>query len=715
MLSKHFERLRFALVAVVIIIIGVTLFIRYPLQGDIAKALPSDQASGFLEEYSAFDSSRKLLVLVEGFDEESLDRAYEIKERLSHLDQVQSVYFDPSDIDPKAKEYLANNWFYLSDFNTTIPDEVGLQSKLQELKNAMLSGGVYAPLDTHDPLGLFTQPAFIQGAHKDGMMIVPNRGYCVMAQVKPSVGDMENSQRLYDEAWRVLKPYGTKITVFCPNFYSVENSRFIQNDVEKITALTIVMLIGVYFFLLRNKVLLVFSLTTLFLSGLLAILIVKIIFSDVSMLVVAFGAGIATIAEDYLFMLFLNDSYKKREFNWAVFWGFCATQVGLLSLSFINFPLIAQLALFAFISLTISYLIFVFIFPRLQFYAHQTTKTRDGLVDFFSKFSRIPPIIFTALSAMLIASSFSYLTFDSNFRHLDYQNLPLLEAEKLFSQTLGEDKVPVIIRGSSQEELLQNAQIFRDIAPKSYSIANITVSAKDAQERRAQIAAVDFASLRHNLEVAGSEVGFRAGMFSNSYESQESLSPFVLNTQALKSLGLEIITTPAGSSSLAYVDADELEGLKKLPYVSIVDAKELLSHSALNALSEFRAIFVLGFVAMLLIVVSVTRRKALYAFNFLFFPIAVIITLFAWNGSYNLMHLFTLFLMMVYGIDYGIYLSRGETTTSMRAVVYSCLTTFAGFGVLILSSVPAVHSIGETSIAGILAILILFFQKSETA
>jgi predicted exporter len=79
------------------------------------------------------------------------------------------------------------------------------------------------------------------------------------------------------------------------------------------------------------------------------------------------------------------------------------------------------------------------------------------------------------------------------------------------------------------------------------------------------------------------------------------------------------------------------------------------------------------------------------------------------------MHLFTLFLMMVYGIDYGIYLSRGEMTTSIRAVVYSCLTTFAGFGVLILSSVPAVHSIGETSIAGILAILILFFQKSETA
>jgi predicted exporter len=145
-----------------------------------------------------------------------------------------------------------------------------------------------------------------------------------------------------------------------------------------------------------------------------------------------------------------------------------------------------------------------------------------------------------------------------------------------------------------------------------------------------------------------------------------------------------------------------------------VDTKELLSRSALNALEKFTTIFALGFVAMLLIVVSVTKRRALYALNFLFFPMAVIVAMFALDGSYNLMHLFTLFLMMVYGIDYGIYLSRGEWDASMRAVVYSCLTTFAGFGILVLSDVPAVHSIGETSIAGILAILVLFFQKNET-
>jgi predicted exporter len=94
---------------------------------------------------------------------------------------------------------------------------------------------------------------------------------------------------------------------------------------------------------------------------------------------------------------------------------------------------------------------------------------------------------------------------------------------------------------------------------------------------------------------------------------------------------------------------------------------------------------------------------------------SVILAMFAVEGSFNLMHLFALFLMMVYGIDYGIYLSRGELSNSMRAVVYSCLTTFAGFGVLILSDVPAVHSIGAVTIAGLAAIIALFFQRDARA
>ncbi len=710
---KHFERFRFLIIALILVTIGIVLFIKFPLQGDISKALPEDKATGILSLYNQFDSSKKLLVLVEGFTPQSLEKANRIKDALSALDEVESVYFSASDIDPTARDYLAANWYYLSNFNAIHLSKDDVKNKLESLAAKMLSGGAYTQLDTTDPLGLFENPSLMQGTQKDGMMIVPNKGYCVIASVHPSVGNMEGSRALYDEVKTALAPYNKGIVVFSPNFYSVENSAHIQSDVEKITALTILMLIGVYFFLLRNKVMLVFSLLTLFFSGLMAILLVKLIFTDVSMLVVAFGAGIATIAEDYLFMLFLNDNYRKRQFNWAVFWGFFATEVGLISLSFINFPLIAQLAVFAFTSLAIAYVIFAFIFPRLEFYQEESARKSDLFFDKLLTFRRIPPMVFTAFAFLLLLVSIPRLTFDSDFRHLDYQNIPLLKAEKLFEETLGEDKIPIIIHAKNVEELLHNAEILKAYAPSSYSIANVALSHAKSMQRYQQIENYDFTSLRQDLEETSSEAGFRKGMFTNSYIPLQELSPYTLNIKALRNLGCEIVQTNTGVMSLAYIKTDDLKTLSSFDFLIPIDAKSLLSSSASNALKEFTTIFITGFAFLITIIVAVTRKRALEALNFLFFPMSVIVAMFAINGSYNLMHLFALFLMMVYGIDYGIYLSRGELSNSMKAVIYSCFTTFAGFGVLILSDVPAVHSIGEVTIVGIIAIMMLFFQKGK--
>lgn len=710
---KHFERLRFLLFALIFSAIGITLFIKYPLQGDISKALPKDNATGILSLYNQFDSSKKLLVLVEGFTPESLEKAHAIKAKLSTLSQVENVYFGASDIAPEVRKYLAANWYYLSDFNATTLTEDEISNRLETLKVNMLSGGAYTQVDLTDPLGLFTNPSFMQGTQKDGMMIVPNKGYCVIASVRPSVGDMKGSKKLYDEVKTSLQSYKVGIIVFCPNFYSVENSAYIQNDVEKITALTILMLIGVYFFLLRNKVMLLFSLITLFFSGLMAILLVKLMFTDVSMLVVAFGAGIATIAEDYLFMLFLNDSYRKKQFNWAVFWGFSATEVGLLSLSFIDFPLVSQLACFALISLAISYLLFAFIFPHLKFYPETTAGKSDLFFDKLHNFRRIPPVIFTLLSVLFVFLSLPYLAFDSNLRNLDYQNIPLLKAEKLFEETLGGDRIPVIITGETIEKLLQNAELLHARAPSSYSVSNIALSNTSSLERTQKIQEHDFKTLRTHLEIEAKKAGFRDGIFKNAYLPLEHLSPYTLNTDALQILGTQILKTDTGFKSLGYIQKIDLPRIATYPFFTPIDAKNLLANSASNALKEFTTIFSVGFALMLTIIIAVTRRRALYALNFLFFPMSVILLLFAVTGSYNLMHLFALFLMMVYGIDYGIYLSGKEISNSIKAVVYSCLTTFAGFGLLILSDVPAVHSIGEVSIVGILAILTLFFQKSD--
>lgn len=713
MKSKHFERFRFTLIAFFVIGIGLFLFFKYPLVGELSKALPEDSATKILERYGSFDSSKKLFVLVRGFEPQSLERAQEIAQKLASLKEVESVLFDLGNMDPVATEYLGRNWFYLSDFNATALGAQEVHQRLSALAESMMQSGAYVSLDRHDPLKLFSTPSLMMGAQSEGRLIVPDHGYCIIASVRPSVSDMEGSQRLYDEVHGTLDRYGDQITLFSPNFYSVENSRYIHNDVQNITLITIVILIGVYFFLLRNKMMLFFSITTLFLSALVSVLLLNALFDDVSILVIAFGAGVATIAEDYLFMLFLNDDYQKKRFNWSVLWGFVATQTGLLSLTFIDFPLLAQLALFASISLAISYLIFAFVFPRLEFYQEYTPN--EKWIKALLKWQKIPPVAVMAISVALLAIFVPKLQFDSNFRHLDYQNQPLLSAEQLFEKGLGEERLPVLIYGKSIDEVLAHAEKLKNVAPRSYSIANVALSQSSAAKRADTLSLYDFESLRSMLEKSGRDVGFREGMFSDAYRSLEGLEPYSLDSKGLYPLGIEIVKTDDNRyMSLGFIEHDDMSKVNALDFIDIVDGRELLSHSASNALSSFGLFLGIAFVLLVLIIVVVTRSDALYALNFLLFPVAVIVTLLVIIGSYNLMHLFALFLMMVYGIDYGIYLARAQSTASMRAVIYSCITTFAGFGILVLSDVPAVDSIGVVTIAGLGAILLLFFQKGAS-
>ena len=70
--------------------------------------------------------------------------------------------------------------------------------------------------------------------------------------------------------------------------------------------------------------------------------------------------------------------------------------------------------------------------------------------------------------------------------------------------------------------------------------------------------------------------------------------------------------------------------------------------------------------------------------------------------------------IVVAGIDYGIYMSKENSRRTDEAILYSLLTTFSGFGILILSNIGAIHAIGEVITIGTLAILLLVLYLNLT-
>jgi len=77
------------------------------------------------------------------------------------------------------------------------------------------------------------------------------------------------------------------------------------------------------------------------------------------------------------------------------------------------------------------------------------------------------------------------------------------------------------------------------------------------------------------------------------------------------------------------------------------------------------------------------------------------------------MHLFSMVIIVVAGIDYGVYMSQANSSKTKEAIFYSLFTTFSGFGILVLSNIGAIHSIGAVVTIGVLSILflILFLNK----
>ncbi len=103
------------------------------------------------------------------------------------------------------------------------------------------------------------------------------------------------------------------------------------------------------------------------------------------------------------------------------------------------------------------------------------------------------------------------------------------------------------------------------------------------------------------------------------------------------------------------------------------------------------------------------------ALNFLIFPSALIFLYLSFIPV-NILHIFMFFIILSISIDYAIYSSKDNSKQTNKAIIFSAISSFAGFGVLIFSDINSLFSIGSVATLGIFAILILiFFQKVENA
>jgi len=642
--------------------------------------------------------SKEMLIAVKGFDKASKKSVKSIVKELENLNAVESV---TATIVPaqEVKEYYREYHSLLADFDATPQSKESIHKALVKLYDAQLTNIFYAPINKNDPLELFTMPKKEALAHRGKYITLGEYGYLIRVKTKVDASQMKEAKILYSEVQSILKKE-PNATAFAPFFYTVENSTKIKDDVTWIVVLSTLILLLIYLVMLRDVKLLRHTLILLGSSMIFATLVTTTSIENFSVLSLAFGVTLSAVSVDYLFHYYFHGFFHSgKKFDRSVFFGFMTTITAFGIFSFIPVPMISQISIFASLALSFAYVVFTFVFPYLDIKESFITTSPD------SEAKKIPSAIFTLLSLALLTYSALTLKFDENIRNLDYQNIKLQEAQKLFEGANSKKLYPVIVQASNQKELLKNLHILEEKSPSSLSFASFVQDEKVCEAKKAKLQSYDFKRLNTSINEQAELIGFKEGYFKDAYRFTLP-SCTNINLSIFNSFNLSTFKDANAIYTIAMVE--DIKRASTLEAVSTIDVKAMFARVAQQMFSDIKTYSSVVLVVIFALLLLSVRGRFFYALNYILFPLSITLAIVATLYPLNIMHLFSLIILMAIGIDYGIYMSStSQASTTQLAIKYSLLSTFAAFGVLLFSSITALYSIGIVISVGVGAIYLL--------
>jgi len=685
----------------VVILLSIALFRPSHLTTNMLSIFEQDENIDKLQTMNSFENSSTLFITIKGFNSTNLNRLKEIQKELIKSKYIKETKLNLSKIE--ISDYIKKNYYLLSDFHPIPLDNNAIKERVTKLRASLIDSFVYQPINKNDPFKLFDFNIFSgDNLSKNGYLRLGDYGYLLTAKLDGKVSDMDTSKQIEREITKLLSDKGSDIVAFSTLFFTAQNSTYIQNSVNTILFFSVVLLIVLFFITLRDYKVLIATMLTLGGSIFVALSISTAIFDELSIFALAFGSAISSISVDYLFHNYFHGQYLQKGVNRSIFIAFLTTALGFIFLQFISFPLISQLSLFALVSLSFSYFQFTFIYPYFGF-APKSNRLNLRFLSQIKPFLSINLVFVFSLITIVYASL--NIEFDYNLKNLDYDNQQLKAKQQIIQNNIPQ-KSTILLEAKSVDELISKASQLQKDIPSFNSVAKIAISNEKLKMKNEKLDSFNFEKLKELLNSNAKDIGFKEGYFSTAYDFIDKIPHnYTPSLKAFRDMGYEIIKR--GDKFYTIATMDKNETLKPTYGVYIINSQNLIKLTTKNMFDSLLFYLSLSFVSVFIIIAWVTRAKTILALDFILFPIAMILLYLSVVGI-NIMHLFSIIIIIVAGIDYGIYMSSDEKSDETKeAIFYSLLTSFSGFGILVFSSIGAMHSIGVVITIGILAILLL--------
>ena len=658
----------------------------------ISSILPSGENKELIREFEKLNQHKQLYLYYEDNTPKALLTLKEIEKRLLNIEGINELTQNP-----QQKAFQERYFYFLNTIDHKKADEIDVKKELEKLYQKMVTSPFGFRIDQKDPLELYQKSNPAKKYTK-----LDTLGYITLLSLDKNINSSKDYNRIYNEIKKIEKEY-TGLQTFSVIYYYVENANKIKTDTNKIIYLALGILSLLYLLILRDIKLLFHTFTSLASSLLFALLISSLIFDELSIFALIFAISISTVAIDYMFHNYMHGYYDDMNFfNRDVFFGMLSTTGAFFILSFSGFTLITQITIFAILSLMFSYLQFTFLFPKLKL------KTPNKKFIFQSIQLNISPKLITLFALLFIFISFFNLQLDTNIKTLDVNNEKLNSLHQFFeSKLLKDKKTAILLKEPSLDSLINSAHQIKKEYPTVFSpILSIPSKAQQNTLEKSR-----FTTLHQKINAYAKELGFRKEFFERSYFIENiSLPDYTLISQeefAISKYKQEYIT-------YLIVSKKDYEEILKKQNTHSLSFKELFEQELTSSLKRLSILGVITFIFILFMIYLSVKEEFLKALNFILLPIAFTLCL-TFFYPLNILHIFMMVVLISIGIDYGIYInSKSLDTQTYKAVLFSLLSTFAGFGVLIFSNITALFSIGITALMGIISLIILLMIQKGT-
>lgn len=444
-----------------------------------------------------------------------------------------------------------------------------------------------------------------------------------------------------------------------------------------------------------------------------------LLFGKVHLMTLVFGAGLVGVAEDYGIHYFATRQSQPQadrrallaHLNPGLFLAMITSVAGYVMLALAPMPGLRQVAVFSSMGLVGAYVTVLAWYPTLDRGGMRSTRFTEawaGSLKRWPALSNRAVVVGTLLTLALSAVGLSRLKPLDDVRALQSSPPALIDAQRTIAQRIGLPSPAqfFLVRGASEAERLEREEALA---------ARLDALVKEDVLTGYEAVSSWVPSPRRQAEQQAVFTRARDGVLERLKDELEDAPTAPAASPALKvetvlktSLGEALRPLWMADASVVLVHAPsrerlaDLAALSSLPGVRFVDRTADLSSVMGRWRVGMSELLVVGYLVIFAALWWRFRGDAWRAvLPTALASVVALAVVGALGAPLTLFHVLALWLLLGMGVDYGIFLQEQEGGEAWVAVGLGAVSTLLSFGLLAVSTTPAIHAFGVTLGVGV--------------